>query len=141
MVENVALSEIMTSPVISLSPDDTVERVDHLFRANNIHHLPVIDADHKVVGIVSKGDYLLLCERFTLFRPEKELENNQLFFRTLLVSEVMTTQVATLRPSDTVIFAAGFFRENLFHAIPIVNEQKQLVGIVTTYDLLQYAYR
>ena len=60
--------------------------------------------------------------------------------RSLLVKEVMSKQVATLGPEDTLELAAGFFRENMFHALPVVDEDNMLIGIVTTYDLLNYAY-
>jgi acetoin utilization protein AcuB len=52
----------------------------------------------------------------------------------------MTKQVAKLKTEDSLEMAVGFFRENLFHALPVVNDEGELVGIVTTYDLLNYAY-
>jgi CBS domain-containing protein len=59
--------------------------------------------------------------------------------RSLLAEEAMTRQVATLDPDDSLEMAVGFFRENLFHALPVVDKDK-LVGIVTTFDLLTHAY-
>ena len=53
----------------------------------------------------------------------------------------MTSQVARLSPKDSLQTAADYFRENLFHAIPIVDENDRLVGILTTYDLINYAFR
>jgi CBS domain-containing protein len=56
------------------------------------------------------------------------------------VGEIMEKKVAQLNPNDSALVAIGIFRENLFHALPIVNESNVLVGILTTYDLLTYAY-
>ena len=132
------VGQIMSTPVITVGPDDTMKRVQDIFRMNNIHHIPVV-LDGKVAGIVSKSDYLRLLHGFTLFKTEKSAEYNDAIMRSLLVGEVMTKQVATLSPEDTVEMAAGFFRQNLFHALPVVSKGL-LVGIVTTFDLITYAF-
>ncbi len=132
------VGQIMSTPVITVAPDDTMKKVQDIFRMNNIHHIPVA-VNGKVVGIISKSDYLRLLHGFTLFKTEKSTEYNDAIMRSLLVDEVMTKQVATLEPEDTLEIAAGFFRENLFHALPVVSKGR-LVGIITTFDLINYAY-
>ncbi|MCB0587488.1 MAG: CBS domain-containing protein [Phaeodactylibacter sp.] len=132
------VGQIMTTPVITVSPDDTMSKVQDIFRMNNIHHIPVVDKG-KVVGIISKADYFRLLHGFTLFRTEKSNEYNDAIMRSLLVGEVMTKQVATLNPDDSLEMAAGFFRENLFHALPVVDKGR-LIGIITTFDLITYAF-
>jgi CBS domain-containing protein len=133
------VGEIMTKPVITVHRDDTMDKVQDIFEKQNIHHLPVIEEGNKVVGIISKSDYLRILHGFTLFKTEKSVEYNNAIMRSLLVSEVMTKQVATLAPVDTLEMAAGFFRENLFHALPVI-DKGVLVGIITTFDLITYAY-
>lgn len=133
------VSQIMTTEVIFLEPNDTMDKTQQIFQAHNIHHIPVID-EGKVVGIISKSDYLKLLHGFTLFKTHKSESYNEAIMRSLLVKEVMTRQVATIKPEDTVELAAGFFRENLFHALPVVDDSGNLLGIVTTYDLLNYAF-
>jgi CBS domain-containing protein len=135
------VSEIMTTDVIFLRPGDTMEKVADIFRMNNIHHIPIIDDNGKVVGIVSQADYHKILHGFTLFKTEKSEEYNKAILRSLLVKEVMTKQVAKLNPDDKLTVAAGFFRENLFHAIPVVDKKGSLVGIISTYDMLNYAFR
>ncbi|MCO6476762.1 MAG: CBS domain-containing protein [Phaeodactylibacter sp.] len=132
------VGQIMSTPVITVSPDDTMSKVQDIFRMNNIHHIPVVDKG-KVVGIISKSDYYRLLHGFTLFKTEKSNEYNDAIMRSLLVGEVMTKQVATLNPEDSLEMAAGFFRENLFHALPVV-DKGTLIGIVTTFDLITYAF-
>ena len=132
------VGQIMSTPVITVGPDDTMKRVQDIFRMNNIHHLPVV-VEGKVIGILSKSDYLRLLHGFTLFKTEKSTEYNDAIMRSLLVGEVMTKQVATLAPDDTLEMAAGFFREKLFPALPVVSKGK-LVGILTTFDLITFAF-
>jgi CBS-domain-containing membrane protein len=135
------ISDIMTTQVIFVAPEQTMDVVEDIFNSNNIHHLPVLDQEGRVVGILSKEDYLLLCDHFSLFRPEKGREANKRFLKSLRVEEIMSKQVATLQPEDRILLAVGMFKENLFRAIPIVDEEKHLVGLVTTYDLLNYAFQ
>lgn len=134
------IAHIMTREVFFVHPNDTMQRVDEIFKMHNIHHVPVIDGESHVVGIISKSDYLKILHGFTLFKTAKSEEYNKAILRSLLVEEVMTKQVAALSPDDTVDVAAGYFRENLFHAIPVVDRQKKLVGIVTTFDMLNFAF-
>ncbi len=134
------IANIMTRNVFFVHPDDTMQRVDEIFRSHNIHHVPVIDQEGHVEGIISKADYLKILHGFTMFKTAKSEEYNKAILRSLLASEVMTKQVASLNPDDTVDVAAGYFRENLFHAIPVVDREKRLVGIITTFDLLNFAF-
>jgi acetoin utilization protein AcuB len=114
-------------------------KVDGILKDKNIHHLPVL-ADDKVVGIVSKSDYLSILHGFSLFSNKGKEKYNRALLESCLVQDVMTRNIATVKATDTLDYAMGFFRENLFHALPVVNEEKHLVGIITTYDLLSYAY-
>lgn len=140
MNKQTTVGQIMTTPVITVAPNDTMDKVQAIFRKNNIHHLPVVD-DGQVVGMISNTDYMRLLHGFTLFKTEKSEEYNDAILRSLLANEVMTRQVAVLNPGDSLELAAGYFRENLFHALPIVEEKSQkLVGILTTYDLISYAF-
>ena len=134
------VGDIMSTPVVTVGPNDSMDKVQDIFRKNNIHHVPVVK-DGKVVGMISKSDYLRLLHGFTLFKTHKSEEYNDAILRSLLSGEVMTRQVAVLNPEDSLELAAGYFRENLFRALPIVDKDDgNLVGILTTYDMINYAY-
>lgn len=140
MDKQIAVGKIMTTPVITVTPDETMDKIQDIFRKNNIHHIPVID-EGKVVGMISEKDYLRLLHGFTLFKTHKSEEYNDAILRSLLAGEVMSKQIAVLNPDDPLEMAVGFFRENLFHALPIVDpEEQKLVGILTTYDVISYAF-
>jgi len=141
MNKTMEVSQLMTKKVFFVRPDDTMDKVNDIFRLNNIHHIPVVEEGGKVIGIISQSDYFRILHGFTLFKSAKTEEYNDAMSRSLLVSEVMTTQVAKLSPNDTLDVAMGFFRENLFHAMPVVDEEGKLVGILSTFDLLNYAFQ
>jgi len=136
----IPVKQIMTTEVLTVRPEDTMELVHRIFHSRGIHHLPVVNAESQVVGILSKSDYYSISNAFPLFRPDLREAANERLFKSLLVEDVMTRQVATLSSDDPITVAAGFFKENLFHAIPIVDEENRLLGILTTFDLLNYFF-
>ncbi len=125
---NERLSSIMTTDVVSVKPDEKLATIREIFLTKRFHHLPVTDEQGQLVGIVTSYDLMKLDI------PLSDYPN-------VAVKEVMTTKVASLRPEELVGGAARVFLENLFHGLPIVNDEGKLVGIVTTHDVLEYLYR
>ncbi|WP_235296426.1 CBS domain-containing protein [Portibacter marinus] len=125
---------IMTKELTTISPEDTIKKVEDLFRTHKIHHLPV-EKDGKFIGMVSKSDYLHFKRGFN----EIDIENKWDLFRlkSHTVDEIMTRKIARLAPEDKINVAIEIFKENLFHAIPIVDGER-LVGIVTTLDIIKH---
>jgi CBS domain-containing protein len=116
-----------------------MSKARELFEAHLFHHLPVVE-DDQVVGIISKSDYAKLLHGFTLFQTRSSETYNEAVFRSILVGEVMSSPVITLNPDDTLELAARIFRENLFHALPVVDKKSHLLGMLTPYDLLEYVF-
>ncbi len=124
---NEPITTIMTAEPITITPEDNLATVYKTFRSKRIHHLPVVEGK-KLVGILTTYD---------LFKLEKSLDD----YGNILVKDVMTTKLATLEPTAKVGSAVLLFIENLFHAVPIVNEDKELVGIVSTLDVMKYTLK
>ncbi|MEK7255391.1 MAG: CBS domain-containing protein [Bacteroidota bacterium] len=124
---NERLSSIMTTNVVTVSPEDSLEKVKELLYDKHIHHLPVVHG-RKLVGIVTSWD---------LMKSEKRFEE----YGSMTARDIMTTRVATLRPNELVGAAAMVFLKHLFHGLPIVDDEFNLVGIVTTHDILKYEFQ
>lgn len=133
----IPVAEIMTRDLLIVEPDDTLEKVRDIFQSNRVHHVPVVDKSGKLVGIISKSDFNRVNHILTLTDVEKYKDYNDMLYRSLTATAIMTKQVATVTPEDPLEVVADFFRENLFHAVPVVNRDF-LVGIVTTHDLINY---
>lgn len=117
------VSQYMSSTLISLAPGDTVSMAIDLFRQHRIHHILVVR--HKeLLGIISTFDINLRNNPDDSFLNEK-------------VEKVMTTGIATLAPTDRLNVAIQLFSENLFHAIPVVDDNGEAVGILTTLDIMK----
>jgi len=126
------VSSIMSEQIITVSQFDPLSEVDKIFKNNSFHHIPVID-ELEVIGIISKSDLLLFQRGFN--NGKDRFDEYRLKSHT--VAQIMTKGVATLDKTDRVNVALEVFKENLFHALPVV-ENKKLVGMVTTYDIISH---
>ncbi len=133
------LKQVMTANPLSISTEDTVDVAYEMLETHGFHHLPVTNEDGHLKGIISKQDLINLSHGRTLFAVGNRESINKTIFRSLRVKDIMTTDVKLLGPDATIGDAMELFKINIFHAIPIV-QNEQLVGIVSTYDLLIYAY-
>lgn len=123
---NEQVSSIMTTNPISIRPYDALSTVMAIFQNNRIHHLPVTDEEGDLKGIITTYDLWKLDVPFDRYAD-------------IEVSEVMTTKIAKISPTDKVGTAAELFLDNRFHALPVI-ENSKLVGIVTSFDVLRYEF-
>ena len=139
MQEGTTIKQIMTSDLLTVVRNETIESVKNKLILNHIHHIPVVSGK-KIVGIISLSDIHMMEDHFTLFNAKTAEEINKKIFSTILASEIMTKKVVKVREDEPLRVAVDLFRENLFHALPVVNASGQLVGMVTPMDLIRYAY-
>ena len=132
------VSEIMTRRLITANVDDRVVKVKTLFEENKIHHIPVVDAADQLLGIISKEDFLKLSYHVSLDTGGKAFSER--WYDNTKAGEIMTKYPVSLDPEDTVGLAADIFMANKFHALPVVDND-QLVGIITTHDVLLFAFQ
>jgi len=133
--EKVIVRQVMTPQVVTVLKTDTMERVDELFQKHNIHHIPVLDKDKNLVGLISKSDYFKMLHGQTLFQLPKVDQYNKVVMQTTLVKDIMVEEVVAIDPEQPVSKALILFRKNLFRALPVVSGGK-LIGILTPYDLM-----
>lgn len=123
---NEHVSTIMTKNVISISPDDNLETVKTLFDNLRVHHLPVVNGE-KLVGLVTTYD---------LWKQDQSFDK----YKNIKVRNVMNKRIAKLQSKDKIGTAAELLLDNRFHALPVV-EKGNLVGIVTSFDILKYQFK
>jgi CBS-domain-containing membrane protein len=135
------ITEIMNTSVITVDPKTSLEKVKDILNNNNIHHLPVVNKIGVLEGIISKSDLLLLLDWGTKFNLESSIRKNAFMLKSNLASDIMSKDVVSLNPQDSVQKCLDIFRENYFRAMPVVDSQNKFLGLVTTYDLLIEAFR
>lgn len=115
---NVKVKEVMTKQVCFVKPNDTVGKVKRIFKKNNFNILPVVDSEGKMIGVVSQGDLLLVEGEFS------QIHNH------------IQREVVTISEYENINEAAHLMRKKHIHHL-IVTMNKQIVGIVSSYDLLK----
>lgn len=139
MKENTLVSSIMTHTLITVTPNTTAKKVMDIFETHNIHHLPVLEGS-KLVGIISEVDILKITHSIGLLHSKVDIEMNEKILNSVLAEEIMTSDTFTVESDDSLSTAAVLFSANKFHALPVV-EGGNLVGVLTTFDLIEHAYK
>ena len=127
--------DIMSGKLITLHPKDKLRMAKDIFEKYRINHISV-QVMKDIRGIISLGDILYLegvvTNSFDAFIKNKKLD-------TLYIEEVMTKRPYTIEASMEVVEALDIMIDKQVNALPVV-EDNELVGIVTTYDIMEKGY-
>lgn len=116
------VSAYMSDTPATIRGDVDYREAVEIMHEKNLHHIPVVDADDSVVGIVTQRDLQLAARHFREACVE--------------VSEVMHTPVVTIAPDAPLAFAANQMISHRIGGLPVVDGGR-VVGIVTETDLFQ----
>ncbi|MBC7869612.1 MAG: CBS domain-containing protein [Chitinophagaceae bacterium] len=133
MFKEIKVKEWMTHPVISVPTDTSVSAAQNLMREMAIRHLPIID-HHRLIGILSLGD---LREASPSDATALSIWELNYLWDQLTVEKIMTRKVITVQPDDLVTDVLQMMIEHKFGALPVVNKDKILVGILTETDIFR----
>lgn len=116
------VSDYMSNSPVTIRTEIDYREAFEIMYESNLHHLPVVDADGKVVGIVTQRDLQIGARHF----PEARVE----------VTRVMHTPVVTVAPDDALESAARQMMSGRIGGLPVV-DQGRVVGVVTETDLFR----
>ena len=125
------VSRYMTQKLITVTPSMSVKQAFLLMRTHRVRHIPVVEGE-ELVGIISDRD---------LRRPRwaEDLEDWTAYYQINedhSVADIMTRAPETVRASDDILKAVRIFREHRYGALPVLNKDSELVGILSAQDLL-----
>ena len=124
--------DLMSRPVKTLGRNDKLSIAKEVMNAERIRHLPVIEADGSVVGILSQRDlFLNALVRALGFGSAAESR----MLQGMLVKEAMTADVVTTTPDTAVTAAAQVMVDRKIGCLPVV-EHGALVGILSESDIV-----
>ncbi len=118
------VKDVMTSSVISISPDETVAVAARSLSRNNVGSLPVCTADGKLKGMLTDRDIVL--------RSVATDENAG----SQPVRDIMTRRVITVTPEDPISVAANLMAREQVRRLPVVRGSN-LVGMLAMKDLIE----
>ena len=122
----------MSTDVITVTPDTTLPEAHQLMTNEEIRRLPVVDADGRLLGIVTIGDI-----RSAEPSPATSLsiwEMNYLL-STLKIDKIMTANPRTIRADATIGEAARMMLEHRVSGLPVVDDEFRVMGIITESDI------
>lgn len=123
-MRDIDVSRIMTENPATVSPGSSADMVRQQLENGGLHHLPVVD-EGKVVGIVSSADLMKLY-----------LMDGAAALRAATVAQIMVRDPVVIASGSTMRQAAEVLAGGGFHALPVVDADQMLVGIVTSSDLI-----
>jgi len=134
------IATVMTTEVLTVSPETTLKQVAELLAARGISGAPVVDENRLVVGVVSEAD-ILAKERWP-HRPtrlERLLGRDRVDTKATArtAGEAMTSPAVTIGADRRVDAAAALMLDQSINRLPVVDAEGLLVGIVTRADLVR----
>jgi acetoin utilization protein AcuB len=136
--------QIMTIQVISLSPQHDLAEAINLMQDNKFRHIPIIDENGKLQGIISDRDilrHLHYAGKRPMGRQKKFRDHlfrvNQKFLNIEMpLDRIMTQKVTHISPASSTYSAAETLRKTKVSCLPVADDQNNLLGIVTMTDLM-----
>lgn len=151
----ITVEDAMQKDVIKFKDVDTIAYVAEVLREKKISGAPIVDNDNKIMGIVSEGDIMRLIEvhspNLNLLLPApfdlielpvrmeysyEEIASDVRKAASVLVGEIMTKKVITVKKEASISDAAALMDKHKVNRLPVVDENKKLVGIVTRGDII-----
>src|SRR5213076_2704284 len=144
------VADIMETDPASVSPQEGVETLLRLMREHELPGVPVVNEDHRLVGIVTESDLVMRDEQADLHLPHHiDLLGGVIFLESMkhyeerlkrglasTVADMMTADPITVSPQDSVHDAARIIAERKHNRVPVVDDDGRLVGVVTRVDVL-----
>jgi acetoin utilization protein AcuB len=129
------VSKSMTRKVITTHPEATIFEAQETMLQHRIRHLPVVDAQNQLIGIVTDRDIRSVLPYNLIKDPGNEAERQKL--TSLRIADIMTRNPITLTPMHTIQDALLMIQKERVGAFPVVDEQGKLRGILSVRDLLR----
>ena len=129
------VEEIMTKEVFTVDIEDTVHKADELMRDEKVKHIPVLE-DGKFIGMITERSLMeYTLKRLYDFEDEfgEQGHNKIIDFQ-----HVMTSNLHLIYPEDSVKKAVEILIKKKLDCLPVVDWKKNLVGILTSTDVLLY---
>jgi len=130
------VSDVMTHPLQTVAMDDSIQTIRNIFESKHYHHL-VVHGDHnECVGVISDRDLLKNISPFMGKMGERTADRSLMDRR---AHQIMTRQLIAVRPNTALRAAARVMLDHRISCLPVVDQKKHCVGIVTLRDVVRWA--
>lgn len=125
------VEEFMQTDLFTAQKEDIIEFVAQVMDWRNIRFMPIEDSKGKLVGLVTSR---LLLREFTQNQKLNRLKDST-------VGEIMIANPHTIKPTASLMDALKIMRDNRIGCLPVVNDEDELLGIITEMDFLRISVR
>jgi acetoin utilization protein AcuB len=129
------VSRSMVSQVITIDKDASVFEAQEKMAASGIRHLPIVDDDNRLIGIVTDRD-IRSAIPYSLIKKKGSLDEREKIAQ-LRVEDIMTRDPKTISPMYTIQDALLMIQKEKVGAFPVVDDDGKLKGILSVRDLLR----
>jgi CBS domain-containing membrane protein len=131
-----SIKNIMTPNPVSINLTTSISEVGKIFSEGKFHHLPVLNGK-ELVGIISYFDLMRVSFEQSFGVTDKQAVYAVLD-HTLDIESIMTKDPVVVQLTSTVRDAAEKLCTGGYHSLPVVNQDHELLGIITSKDLIKY---
>ena len=141
--------DIMTSEVITISPNMGIIDAARILMENHINGVPVVNAEGKLVGILCRDDlisqqkkipipsFFMVLDGIIPLTSPRHLQKEMEKITAATVDHAMTTKPITVMPDTDIEVVAELMVDKKIHTIPVIDNDGCLVGVVGKEDLLR----
>ena len=129
------VSRSMTHGVITVDQEASIFEAQELMARNDIRHLPVVDREQRLIGIVTDRD-IRSALPYSYFKKSFDQSEKEKLSK-LRVADIMTKEPISVSPTYTIQDALLVIQNSKVGALPVIDEDRKVTGIISVRDLLR----
>ena len=130
-----SVNQIMSQNLNTVTATENLQSLSITFEAVSYHHLPVVDEDNLLLGIISDRDVTKNLSPFIATEHERDCDLELL---NQTAADIMTAEPITVHQSTSIATASILLLENNFSCLPVVDDDGKIEGLLTWKDILNY---
>lgn len=146
---NKTVAEVMTPSPITVKPETPLKEAIALLVEHKISGMPVVSEKGELVGVLSESDlmwqetgvepppYIMILDSIIYLQNPSRYEKEIHKALGQTVADVMSEKPITINSSETVKQAAQLLHQKQIRRLPVVNEEKEVIGIITQGDIIR----
>ncbi len=140
--------QLMTTAIISVTPETSVKELASILASNKISGVPVLDSAGALVGVVTENDLIdqgkklhiptviTILDSFFFLESTEKMDKEMKKIAGATVADICSTELITVGPEASLEEIATIMAEKRVHTLPVVDDG-QLVGIIGRRDIIQ----
>ncbi len=134
MKKNDPITKIMTSDVAVVQEGQPLSEVRKKMIDLHIHHVPIVNGK-KLVGLVTFTDLMKIN---MVINGADERSIDTIIDQQFKIADIMSSKITKIKNTETIRQASELLINGHFHSLPVIDDNDNIVGIVTSTDMIKY---